>query len=90
MIINSKCQPLRSGEDLTNEKDQTILKRVLKPSDSGFRPRFGSFVEIALKGIQNDQIFDQRNIKFILGEGVLQHIAEGFVIHLRSTRARKK
>ncbi len=44
------------------------------------KPNDGSNVEISFKGIHEKQIFDERTVKFILGEGLLQNIPDGFVV----------
>ena len=78
------------GEDLSEEKDQTILRRVLSKGEESSRPNDGSRVEISLKGIHENQVFDDRTVKFILGEGFLQNIAEGFVIEQSVLSLREK
>ena len=68
-----------SGEDLSEEKDQSILKRMLVPGEGGAKPKDGSEVEISLKGIYENRVFDERSVKFVIGEGVLHHLPQGFV-----------
>lgn len=68
------------GEDLSEEKDQSILKRMLVSGEGGAKPKDGSEVEISVKGIYENRVFDERSVKFVIGEGVLHHIPQGFVL----------
>ena len=72
------------GEDLSEEKDESILKRTLTSGEGGLKPKDGSEVEISFKGVHENRVFDERVIKFIIGEGILYDIPQRFVIIGRS------
>jgi hypothetical protein len=68
------------GDDLSEGKDQSIVRRILKRGEGWAKPSDGSKVEITLKGTHENRVFDERTVKFIVGEGLLQNIPEGFVV----------
>ncbi len=68
------------GDDISDKKDQTIYRRILKKGEGWAKPDDGSKVEVSLKGIHEKHVFDERKVKFTVGEGFLQNIPEGFVI----------
>jgi len=52
----------------------------LKRGEGWAKPSDGSSVDITLKGIHDNRVFDERTVKFTVGEGFLQNIPEGFVV----------
>jgi FK506-binding protein 4/5 len=68
------------GDDLSEAKDQSILRRIFKKGEGWAKPSDGSNVEVSIKGIYENQVFDERTVKFIVGEGFLKNIPEGFVV----------
>lgn len=68
------------GEDLSDAKDQSIVRRTLKKGEGWAKPNDGATVEVLLKGTHQDKVFDERTVSFTIGEGFLQNIPEGFVI----------
>jgi FK506-binding protein 4/5 len=73
------------GEDLSEGKDQSIIRRTLKKGESWTKPNEGASVEVVLKGTHENQVFDERTVTFTVGEGFLQNIPEGFVFLLSLT-----
>ena len=69
-----------SGDDISEKKDQSIIRRILKRGESWAKPSDGSKVDVTIKGIYEDRVFDERTVKFIVGEGFLQNIPDGFVV----------
>ncbi|CAF0887919.1 unnamed protein product [Rotaria sordida] len=65
------------GEDLSEGKDQSIIRRIFKRGEGWAKPSDGSKVEVSLKGTHENRVFDERKIKFTVGEGFLQNIPEG-------------
>ena len=70
---------LLSGEDLSDSKDKSIVRRVFKKGEGWAKPNDGASVEVILKGTHENRVFDDRTVSFIVGEGFLQNIPEGFV-----------
>jgi FK506-binding protein 4/5 len=66
-----------TGEDLSEGKDQSIIRRTLKKGESWSKPNDGASVEVLLKGTYENKVFDERTVSFTLGEGFLQNIPEG-------------
>lgn len=57
------------GEDLTDEEDGGIIRRIKTLGEGHARPNEGAIVEITLEGYHQDRIFDQRELRFEIGEG---------------------
>ncbi|KAG8509058.1 Peptidyl-prolyl cis-trans isomerase FKBP4 [Galemys pyrenaicus] len=57
------------GEDLTDEEDGGIIRRIQVKGEGYARPNEGAMVEVTLKGHYKEQIFDQRELRFEIGEG---------------------
>ncbi len=68
------------GDDISEGKDHSIVRRIFKRGEGWAKPSDGSNVEISLKGIHENRVFDERTVKFTVGEGFLKNIPEGFVI----------
>jgi len=66
------------GEDISENKDKSIIKRVLKAGSGYTTPNEGARCVINLKGfIKDGKVFDERNnVEFELGEGTNIHILE--------------
>jgi len=65
------------GEDLSEGKDQSIVRRTLKKGEGWAKPNDGASVEVHLKGTHDNKVFDERTVSFIVGEGFLHNIPEG-------------
>lgn len=57
------------GEDLTEEEDGGIIRRIRTRGEGYARPNEGAIVEVTLEGYYKDQMFDQRELRFEVGEG---------------------
>jgi FK506-binding protein 4/5 len=68
------------GEDLSEAKDQSIIRRTLTKGEGWTKPNDGARVEVTLKGTHNDRVFDERTLSFTIGEGFLVNVPEGFVL----------
>ena len=65
------------GKDISEERDESILRRIIKRGE-GYEPaNEDSIVEVNLKGSQNDEIFDERTVTFIMGAGIVENIPAG-------------
>ncbi|XP_054997807.1 peptidyl-prolyl cis-trans isomerase FKBP4 [Sorex araneus] len=56
-------------EDLTEDEDGGILRRIRKLGEGHARPNEGAIVEVALEGSYKDRVFDRRELRFEIGEG---------------------
>jgi len=70
------------GEDLSEGKDQSIIRRTLSKGEGWAKPNEGASVEVSLKGTHEQTVFDERTISFTVGEGFLQNIPEGYILPL--------
>nr|XP_012421902.1 PREDICTED: peptidyl-prolyl cis-trans isomerase FKBP4 isoform X2 [Odobenus rosmarus divergens] len=57
------------GEDLTEEEDGGIIRRIRTRGEGYARPNEGAIVEVGLEGYYKDQMFDRRELRFEVGEG---------------------
>lgn len=67
------------GEDVSESKDKSIIRRTLKKGEGWAKPIDGASVEVILKGTHDGKVFDDRTVTFTMGEGILQNIPHGFV-----------
>lgn len=67
------------GRDITREQDESVRKRIIKIGEGNLRPNEGATVELALKGTYNDQVLEDRTVKFFLGEGCEENVPAGYV-----------
>ncbi|CAF0841518.1 unnamed protein product [Adineta ricciae] len=64
------------GEDLSEAKDHSIVRRTLKKGEGWAKPNDDASVEVKLKGTHDGKVFDERTVSFIVGEGFIQNIPE--------------
>ncbi|XP_018106372.1 uncharacterized protein LOC431968 isoform X1 [Xenopus laevis] len=57
------------GEDLSQDEDGGIIRRIRVKGEGYSKPNEGAVVELHLKGIHNGRVFDERELKFEVGEG---------------------
>uniref|UniRef100_A0A8C6JWK8 peptidylprolyl isomerase n=2 Tax=Melopsittacus undulatus TaxID=13146 RepID=A0A8C6JWK8_MELUD len=57
------------GEDLTDDEDGGIIRRIRKKGEGYSKPNEGALVEIQFEGRCGDRVFDRRELQFEIGEG---------------------
>ncbi|XP_064885592.1 peptidyl-prolyl cis-trans isomerase FKBP4 [Columba livia] len=57
------------GEDLTDDEDGGIIRRIRKKGEGYSKPNEGAVVEIQFEGRCGDRVFDSRELRFEIGEG---------------------
>ncbi|KAI1242136.1 hypothetical protein IHE44_0005653 [Lamprotornis superbus] len=57
------------GEDLTDEEDGGIIRRIRKKGEGYSRPNEDALVEIQFEGRHGGRVFDKRELRFEIGEG---------------------
>ncbi|XP_067913113.1 peptidyl-prolyl cis-trans isomerase FKBP5-like isoform X2 [Heterodontus francisci] len=65
------------GEDLTDCEDGGIIRRIKKKGHGYSTPNEGATVEVYIEGRSGAVLFDQREVKFVVGEGEDQDIPIG-------------
>jgi FK506-binding protein 4/5 len=90
------------GEDLSQNNDKSIFRRVIKAGGGYSNPNDGARVVIDIKGLDKDnRVFDERdNIEFEIGDGLRFDVVEGVehaltkfkkdehsIVYLKSRRA---
>ncbi|XP_037109993.1 peptidyl-prolyl cis-trans isomerase FKBP4 [Syngnathus acus] len=57
------------GEDLTEDEDGGIIHRIITRGKPYIKPNEGSSVEVTLSGSYDGRVFDERQLKFEMGDG---------------------
>ncbi|XP_051953709.1 peptidyl-prolyl cis-trans isomerase FKBP4 [Xyrauchen texanus] len=57
------------GEDITDGEDGGIIRRIITKGEGYTKPNEGASVEVFLEGRHDDQVFDERELKFEVGDG---------------------
>ncbi|TFJ98494.1 IgGFc-binding protein-like [Platysternon megacephalum] len=57
------------GEDLTEDEDGGIIRRIRTKGEGYSKPNEGALVELQLEGQHGDRVFDKRDLRFEIGEG---------------------
>ncbi|XP_054708348.1 peptidyl-prolyl cis-trans isomerase FKBP4-like [Uloborus diversus] len=77
-------------EDLSPKRDNSILRKVLDKGDGSNFPNEGAKVKVKLIGFCDDEIFEENEVDFILGEGCNENIPEGLEIALYRFHLKEK
>ncbi|XP_070566241.1 peptidyl-prolyl cis-trans isomerase FKBP4-like [Ptychodera flava] len=78
------------GEDLTEDKDKGILRRILEEGEGYQNPNEDATVEVHITGKFEGNTFEDRDVKFIIGEGGDQGIVLGLEIALQKMKKGEK
>ncbi|CAF3467973.1 unnamed protein product [Rotaria socialis] len=65
------------GKDLSDGKDGSIIRRIIRRGEGCESPNEDATVEINLKGMYQDKIFDERTVRFFVGLGFLEQVPSG-------------
>ncbi|CAB1323126.1 unnamed protein product [Coregonus sp. 'balchen'] len=57
------------GEDITEGEDGGIIRRIITKGEGYSKPNEGAAVEVCVEGSCEGKVFDQRELKFELGDG---------------------
>lgn len=57
------------GEDITENEDGGIVRRIITKGQGYSKPNEGAVVEVTVEGSCEGRVFEQRELKFELGEG---------------------
>ncbi|XP_056622793.1 peptidyl-prolyl cis-trans isomerase FKBP4 [Triplophysa dalaica] len=57
------------GEDITNDEDGGIVRRIITKGEGYTKPNEGASVEVCLEGSYEERVFDERELKFEVGDG---------------------
>ncbi|XP_076848890.1 peptidyl-prolyl cis-trans isomerase FKBP4 [Brachyhypopomus gauderio] len=57
------------GEDITDDEDGGIIRRILTKGEGYSKPNEGASVEVHVEGKHEDRVFDDRELKFEIGDG---------------------
>ncbi|KAG7332963.1 hypothetical protein KOW79_003098 [Hemibagrus wyckioides] len=56
------------GEDITEDEDGGIIRRIITKGEGYSKPNEGSSVEVHLEGTHEGRVFDDRDLKFEVGD----------------------
>lgn len=65
------------GEDLSTDKDESIIRSILQKGEGYNKPNEGATVKVHITGKYNSEIIEDRDVEFVLGEGYEQGVIEG-------------
>jgi len=74
------------GDDISKDHDMGIVKRIKCNGDGYDQPNDGSQVEIEIKGLHGDKVFDERKVSFEVGEGLDVGIPRGIEFALEKMK----
>jgi len=57
------------GEDITDEEDGGIIRRITTKGQGYTKPNEGAAVEVTVEGTCEGRVFDERELKFEIGDG---------------------
>ncbi|KAI5616318.1 peptidyl-prolyl cis-trans isomerase FKBP4 isoform X1 [Silurus asotus] len=57
------------GEDITEDEDGGIVRRIITKGEGYSKPNEGASVEVHLEGTHEGRVFDERELKFEVGDG---------------------
>ncbi|KAJ3596944.1 hypothetical protein NHX12_003344 [Muraenolepis orangiensis] len=57
------------GEDITENEDGGIIRRIITKGEGYSKPNEGASVEVTVEGSFEGRVFDQRELKFEIGDG---------------------
>ncbi|KAK1784986.1 hypothetical protein P4O66_018421 [Electrophorus voltai] len=57
------------GEDITDDEDGGIIRRTLTKGEGYSKPNEGASVEVHVEGTHEGNVFDDRDLKFEIGDG---------------------
>ncbi|XP_041652435.1 peptidyl-prolyl cis-trans isomerase FKBP4 [Cheilinus undulatus] len=57
------------GEDITEDEDGGIIRRIITKGQGYSKPNEGAAVEVTVVGSCEDRVFDERELKFEVGDG---------------------
>lgn len=57
------------GEDITEDEDEGIIRRIITKGQGYSKPNEGAVVEVTLEGSCEGRVFDERELKFEIGDG---------------------
>uniref|UniRef100_A0A4W3IMX5 peptidylprolyl isomerase n=1 Tax=Callorhinchus milii TaxID=7868 RepID=A0A4W3IMX5_CALMI len=72
------------AEDLTEDEDGGIMRRIRKKGEGYSKPNEGALVEIHLEGQYQGTVFDSRDVSFVLGDAEENDIPVGIEQALQS------
>ena len=74
------------GEDVTKNTDLGVVKRIKVNGDGWDMPNDGAQMEVKICGKVQDKVFDERTVKFELGEGIEEGIPRGVEMALEKMK----
>ncbi|XP_038561950.1 peptidyl-prolyl cis-trans isomerase FKBP4 isoform X1 [Micropterus salmoides] len=57
------------GEDITEDEDGGIIRRIITKGQGYSKPNEGASVEVTVEGTYEGRVFDERELKFEIGDG---------------------
>ena len=74
------------GEDVTKNSDLGVVKRIKVNGEGWDMANDGALVEVKICGKTEDKVFDERTVKFEMGEGIEEGIPRGVEMALEKMK----
>jgi len=74
------------GEDVTKDTDLGVVKRIKVNGEGWDMPNDGAQVEAEIKGMVDSKVFDERTVKFEMGEGAEIGVPRGVEIAMEKMK----
>ncbi|KAK3600787.1 hypothetical protein CHS0354_009218 [Potamilus streckersoni] len=78
------------GEDLTDTEDGGIIRHIIEKARAWDSPNEGATVEIHIIGKHNGHVFEDRDVRFVMGEGVDQKLLPAIENSVKRFRRNEK
>lgn len=79
------------AEDISKDKDGSILKTILNVGEAYSTPNLYAFVTVHIIGEYEGRIFDERdNLEFAIGEGSVKNVVVGIEAALQTFKKNEK
>ncbi|KAK6637332.1 hypothetical protein RUM44_007747 [Polyplax serrata] len=78
------------AENISKKNDNGILRTIITPGKDYATPKEGALVEVHLTGSYQDEVFEDRDVSFNLGEGSEFNVIKGIEIALLQFKKEEK
>ncbi|XP_072034788.1 peptidyl-prolyl cis-trans isomerase FKBP4-like [Amphiura filiformis] len=79
-----------TGEDISEDKDGSIIKRIITSGEGFDNPTEDSTVQVSLIGRHEEKVFDERDVSFVIGECGDQNVIEGIEMGVKEMQKGEK
>ncbi|XP_048727862.2 peptidyl-prolyl cis-trans isomerase FKBP4-like isoform X2 [Ostrea edulis] len=78
------------GEDLSMKNDESIIRHITTKGRGWKNPNEGAMVKVHYVGRHGENVFEDREVEFNIGDGVMSNVIEGLEIALKRMKEGEK